>query len=98
MQAACVVEECEEGVDDFGGGEYLEFVGVFDVHDFVADVVGGFDDEYEGMAGVAQCAGWRRQAEHAGLGGDADEAFALAGEESEFAARGECGLEGVFDD
>ena len=24
-------------------------MGVFDVHDFVADVVGGFDDEYEGI-------------------------------------------------
>ena len=35
-----------------GKGKNLEFMGVFDVHDFVADIVGSFYHIYKLMAGV----------------------------------------------
>ena len=44
-------EKLKEELSGFFGGEDAEFVGVFDVHDFIADVVGSFYEKDEGMTG-----------------------------------------------
>ena len=47
-----LVKEGEEKVSRGVVGEEPELVGVFDVHDFIADVVGGFDKIDQRVAGI----------------------------------------------
>ena len=47
-----LVKEGEEKVSRGVVGEEPKFVGVFDVHDFIADVVGGFDKIDQRVAGI----------------------------------------------
>ena len=44
-------EKLKEELSGFFGSEDAEFVGVFDVHDFIADVVGSFYEKDEGVTG-----------------------------------------------
>lgn len=78
------VEEAEEGVDYLGCREDFEFVGILDIHHFVAYIVGGLDYIYQGVAGKAQGLALGGEAEYAQLVGDAGIVVALADEEAEF--------------
>ena len=81
-----------------GRGEDAQLVGVLDVHDLVADVVGGLHEIDEGEAGVAQGAWRRAEALYAELGGYALVVGALGLEEAELQMfSGEVAGEGVFD-
>ena len=53
LVAAVGVEVGEQQVTRVGGREDAELVGVLDVHDLVADIVGRLDEVDEGEAGVA---------------------------------------------
>lgn len=46
------IEETQQQVLRLGKGKNLELMGVFNVHDFVADIVGCFYHIYKWMAGV----------------------------------------------
>ena len=82
-----------------GGGEDLEFVGILDVHNFVADVVGCLNEVGERKAYVAKRSGRRRQAKNAQFIGDAQVILAFGIEESEFLmVAGKVAAEGIFDD
>ena len=73
-------------------------MGVFDVHDLVADVVGGLDDIDERMAGIYQSAVGRVEPAQAELVGDAAEVVGLGGEEAEFTFGRQHRLVWIFDD
>ena len=53
---AFLVEEIEKEFFDGFGSEYFQFMGIFDVHDLVADVVGRLDQIDQRMPVVALAA------------------------------------------
>lgn len=97
-------EKLEEELSGFFGGEDAEFVGVFDVHYFIADIVGRFYEKDEGMTGKLERISvvsslrsvvvfhlWDAECTE-----DVGKGFAFGVEESEFGMRGEGGREGIF--
>ena len=83
LVAAVGVEVGQQQVARVGGGEDTELVGVLDVHDLIADVVGGLDEVDEGEAGIATGVGSRGELRYAELGGDAGVVVELGLEEAE---------------
>lgn len=97
-------EKLEEELSGFFGSEDAEFVGVFDIHNFIADVVGSFYEKDEGVTGKLERISfvyslWRVVIFHlwdAEGTEDVGKGFAFGVEESEFGMRGEGGREGIF--
>ena len=54
LVALAVVEESQQGLAGFVESEELQLVRVLNIHDLVADVVGGLDEIHQGMAGEAK--------------------------------------------
>ena len=74
-------------------------MGILDVHDFVADIVGCLNEIGKRKTYVAKRSGRRRQAKNAQFIGDAQVILAFGIEESELLmVAGEITAEGIFDD
>ena len=79
------IKETQQQVFGLGKGKNLEFMGVFDVHDFVADVVGSFYHIYKWMAGVFERLTWCGLAKNAQFIGNFPIRFRFGSKEAEFA-------------
>ena len=60
-----IIEETQQQVFGFLIGQDLQFVGIFNVHDLVADIVGGFHQIDQRIACAAQGFTWSILADHA---------------------------------
>ena len=97
-------EKLKEELSGLFGGEDAKFVGVLDVHYFIADVVGRFYEKDEGVTGKLERISfvcslrsvvvfhlWYAESTE-----DVGKGFAFGVEESEFGMRGKGGREGIF--
>ena len=84
--------------DYLAGGEYLELMGVLDIHYLITDVVGRLDYIDQRVARVAGGVVGRCETQHAQLVGHFYEVGMFRREKSKLAvASGKCRLEGIFD-
>ena len=79
------IEETQQQVLRLGKGKNLELMGVFDVHDFVADIVSSFYHIYKWMAGVFERLTRCRFAKNAQFIGNFPVRFRFGSKETEFA-------------
>ena len=80
-----LVEEGKEQLFRLFIGEYLQLVGVFYVHDFIADVVCRLHQIHQRMAGIPQWFAGSRKATDTQLRGYLPVRFRLSGKEAELA-------------
>lgn len=78
------VEKAEVEFDGVLGGEQTKLVRVFDIHDFVADIVGGFDEINQRMARIADAVARLLETGNAQPVEDAEKGVALGREEAHF--------------
>lgn len=83
LVALAVVEESQQGLAGLVESEDLQLVRVLDIHNLVADVVGGLDEIHQGMAGEAKRLALGREPFDAQLAGDVQIAPQLTMEEAE---------------
>ena len=92
-----VAEKVEEEPFHLVGRKDFQFVGVFDIHHLITDVVGRLDHIDQRMAGIARRIGSVGGDDYAELVGDAAKRFALRREKTEFVAvAGQSRREGIF--
>lgn len=78
------VEKAEVEFDGVLGGEQTKLVRVFDIHDFIADIVGGFDEINQRMARIADAVFRLLETGDAQPVEDAEKGVALGCEEAHF--------------